>query len=140
MIQVWKIDTNDFFTGESYLVNENADDYIESALEITTPYLVGYVKGKWDWVNKRWIEGAIAEEIAEWDNRNSPTLSSKFEALKTQISETDYQIIKCYEYRLVNKELPYDIELLHNERQTLRYEINQLESQEQGGVDDARNI
>ena len=69
MIQVWKIDTNDFFTGESYFVNENAEDYIESALEITTPYLVGYVKGKWDWVNKRWIEGATVEEIEEWQEQ-----------------------------------------------------------------------
>ena len=140
MMQVWKIDTNDFFTGESYLVNENADDYIESTLEITTPYLVGYVKGKWDWVNKCWVEGATEEEVTEFNRRNSPTLSSKIEALKTQISETDYQIIKCYEYSLVNRELPYDIELLHNERQALRDEINQLESQKQGGVDDARNI
>lgn len=82
-----------------------------------------------------------AQVYQEW--KEQPLIEkeiNQIEALKTQISETDYQIIKCYEYSLVNKELPYDIELLHNERQTLRDEINQLESQEQGGVDDARNI
>ncbi|MFV0344202.1 MAG: hypothetical protein ACK5JH_15170 [Anaerocolumna sp.] len=47
--------------------------------------------------------------------------------LKSKISETDYQIIKCYEYQLVGKELPYDISKLHATRQTLRDGINTLE-------------
>lgn len=133
-MQVWKIDNNNFFTGESYLIDKNAEDYIENKLEITTPYLVGYVKGKWDWVNKCWIEGATVEEVSEWQKQQNPTsLSELIENLKTQIAETDYKIIKCYEYNLVNKELPYDVESLHIHRQSLRDEINES----QGGVDNA---
>lgn len=47
--------------------------------------------------------------------------------LKSQLQETDYKIIKCYEYNLAGLELPYDIQKLHNERQELRDKINELE-------------
>ena len=48
--------------------------------------------------------------------------------LKSQLSNTDYKIIKCYEYNLAGLELPYDIEELHSERQDLRDQINELET------------
>jgi hypothetical protein len=48
--------------------------------------------------------------------------------LKEQLSESDYKIIKCYESSLIGETLPYDIEALHNERQTIRDEINRLEA------------
>lgn len=51
----------------------------------------------------------------------------KLGLLRVELSESDYKIIKCYEYSLVGKELPYDIEALHIERQSIRDEINQLE-------------
>jgi hypothetical protein len=41
-------------------------------------------------------------------------------ALEAQLTETDYQIIKCYEYSLVGLELPYDIQALHEEREAIR--------------------
>ena len=47
--------------------------------------------------------------------------------LKKQLAETDYKIIKCYEYQLAGLELPYDIQTLHTERQVLRDRINELE-------------
>jgi len=47
--------------------------------------------------------------------------------LKKQLAETDYKIIKCYEYQLAGLELPYDIQALHTERQSLRDRINELE-------------
>lgn len=47
--------------------------------------------------------------------------------LKKQLTETDYKIIKCYEYQLAGLELPYDIQTLHAERQALRDRINELE-------------
>lgn len=49
-------------------------------------------------------------------------------ALKQQLSETDYQVIKCYEASLVGEELPYDIQALHNERNLKRAQINTLET------------
>lgn len=45
------------------------------------------------------------------------------------LRESDFKIIKSYEYSLVGKELPYDIVELHEQRQPLREKINQLESQ-----------
>ena len=42
------------------------------------------------------------------------------------LDKTDYKITKCYEYFLVGKQLPYDINALHEERQMYRDEINRL--------------
>lgn len=61
------------------------------------------------------------EDIAERMNQIS--------ALKLQIEESDYKIIKAYEYSLVEKECEYDISVLHEERQNLRDEINSLETE-----------
>lgn len=59
-------------------------------------------------------------------------LKTKFiiDELKKKITESDYKVIKCHEYALVGKELPYDIEALHAERQALRDKINELEGGE----------
>lgn len=46
--------------------------------------------------------------------------------LECDLTASDYKIIKCYEYSLVGEELPYDIEQLHIERQSIRDEINVL--------------
>lgn len=56
-------------------------------------------------------------------------LQVEIQTLKDQISETDYQIIKSYEYYLVGKEVEYDIKALHQNRQLIRDEINTLESE-----------
>lgn len=55
------------------------------------------------------------------------TITEKIEELKSKLTDTDYKIIKCSEYQLAGKELPYDIVELHTERQALRDEINELE-------------
>ena len=51
----------------------------------------------------------------------------KIDHLKQQLTDTDYKIIKCYEYQLAGLQLPYDIQVLHAERQALRDQINALE-------------
>lgn len=40
--------------------------------------------------------------------------------LKQQLSDTDYQVTKCYEATLIGETLPYDIVTLHKERQSIR--------------------
>lgn len=57
------------------------------------------------------------------------TLKSKIqiEILKEQLTQSDYQIIKCYEYSLIGKELPYNMTELHNKRQEVRDKINELQ-------------
>lgn len=52
---------------------------------------------------------------------------SEISALKRQIEETDYKIIKCSEYQLTGLEMPYAIAPLHAERQVMRDRINTLE-------------
>ena len=54
----------------------------------------------------------------------------KIEALKRELSASDYKVIKCYEASLVGAEMPYDIEELHEGRQKIRDEINGLQGQE----------
>lgn len=73
-------------------------------------------------------------QIAEFSERlglNKPkesTPQEQIKSLKFQLTSTDYQIIKCYEYSLVGMELPYDVETLHEEREALREQIRELES------------
>lgn len=48
--------------------------------------------------------------------------------LKQQLADDDYKIVKCYEATIIGNELPYDIETLHEERQSIRDEINRLQA------------
>ncbi len=71
----------------------------------------------------------LTEEEYQLRKRNEPvTPKQEIEALKTQLAETDYKIIKCFEYQLAGLEMPYDIVALHTERQSLRDRINELET------------
>lgn len=45
------------------------------------------------------------------------------------LRESDFKIIKSYEYSLVGKEVPYNIVELHEQRQPLREKIDALRSQ-----------
>lgn len=72
---------------------------------------------------EKWAK--IEAENAE--NERNDIIHEKIKALKQEIESTDYQIIKCYEYALCNLPLPYDAIKLHEERQALRNEINELE-------------
>lgn len=56
------------------------------------------------------------------------TTEEQILTLKNDLSSTDYQIIKCYEYQLLGQELPYDINELHIARQAIRDKINELET------------
>lgn len=56
--------------------------------------------------------------------------TTRITELQKQLYDTDYKVIKCYEYSLIGLELPYDMETLHAERQVIRDEINNLEGGE----------
>lgn len=59
---------------------------------------------------------------------NSPDrITTEIDRLKSELTATDYQIIKSYEYALTEQPLPYDLTNLHSERQLLRNRINELE-------------
>lgn len=44
------------------------------------------------------------------------------------LSSTDYQVAKCNEAYMLGDPLPYDLEVLHRERQAARDKINELET------------
>ncbi|MGV8095989.1 MAG: hypothetical protein AB2L24_29405 [Mangrovibacterium sp.] len=55
-------------------------------------------------------------------------IQRKIEKLKKEVAETDYQVRKCYEYSLVGKPLPYDIQTVHEEAEAIRTEISNLQN------------
>ena len=69
------------------------------------------------------------------DDGVESTVEDQIASLKTQLSSTDYKIIKCSEAQLLGEELPYDISSLHTERQALRDKINELEQQLEANVE-----
>lgn len=70
------------------------------------------------------------EELAEMERQNHIySINLNIEKLKEMIRSTDYQITKTYEYSLVGKDAGYDIEVLHAQRQSIRDQINELETQ-----------
>lgn len=56
-------------------------------------------------------------------------LNSQISSLKDQLTASDYKIIKAYEYFLVDKEIEYDIDVVHTERDDLRKQVNALEQE-----------
>jgi hypothetical protein len=54
---------------------------------------------------------------------------AEIESYKAQIAESDYKIIKCAEAQILGVEMPYDVEVLHSERQSLRDRINKIEEE-----------
>ena len=75
-------------------------------------------------------EEPTEEELAEMARQQEiADICSQISNLKAQIADTDYQIIKSYEYSLVGLDSDYDIESLHQSRQSLRDQINELEAQ-----------
>lgn len=71
------------------------------------------------------------EEIEENDEL-SLKLGSLYAKLNSQISDTgDWKIIKACEYVLVKKDIPFDVNKLHEERQKIREEIDTLEKEKE---------
>lgn len=67
--------------------------------------------------------------VQSWNvQQDDEALKAEIEALKMSLTETDYQVIKCYEANLVGDSLPYDIGTLHAERQAIRDKINEMEA------------
>lgn len=67
--------------------------------------------------------------VQSWKVKIDPTTAQeRIATLKAELAESDYKVTKCYEASLVGDSLPYDITELHRERQSIRDEINRLES------------
>ena len=70
------------------------------------------------------------EEVAEYNKSSEETAklarAEEIEIIKQDLAQSDYKIIKCIECYLLGKEMPYDINALHAERQSKREAINSL--------------
>lgn len=89
-----------------------------------------YENGKFVFDPLKWA-ALQAERIKEEAERAAiaaiEKIREEIKEFKENLESTDYQIIKCFEYSLLNIDLPYDLEKLHTERQTMRDKINALE-------------
>lgn len=113
--------SNDFDADSVKALDENwlpVDDIDYSQTVTDEGYvieIVPYINGKRISYRyeKRFDKKAVRRQILE---------------LKAELTDGDYQIIKCYEASLTNAEMPYNIEELHNQRQQIRDKINELET------------
>lgn len=73
-----------------------------------------------------WVEVVTPEpteeEIAQQQRE------ARIWALKEQLAQGDYKIIKCAEAQLTNEPMPYNVAELVAERNAYRAEINELEA------------
>ena len=69
-------------------------------------------------------------EILEQEVRN----------LQCDLTASDYKVIKCYESELVGEPLPYDKDVIHADRQTIRDRINELQEIIDGMPDDPEEV
>lgn len=59
--------------------------------------------------------------------QNLAYYKNQIKALKEELDNTDYKVIKCYEAFLVGEAMPYNAQDLHATRQSIRDNINSLE-------------
>lgn len=76
-------------------------------------------------------DGTVEDVQVYIPNKTSPnrpiSKPVKIRKLKEQLAATDYKVIKCAECMITGREMPYDAEELHIQRQAIRDEINELE-------------
>ena len=67
----------------------------------------------------------ISFRYEEYFDKKSVT--NKIDILKSELDDSDYKVIKCWESSLLKKSPPYEIKEINYERQTIRDLINKLE-------------
>ena len=75
-----------------------------------------------------WNEDDL-EEVQVYVPHRIRSAKEKISELKSKLSATDYQVIKCIECLILGKGFPYDMEKLYTERQAIRDQINLLEQE-----------
>lgn len=60
--------------------------------------------------------------------RDLQQVRNEIKELKESLAKSDYQITRCYEASLTGEPMPYDIAVLHSDRQKQRTKINELEA------------
>lgn len=74
------------------------------------------------------LEDVVIEEISEKEITDNEIMED-IDILKDALAASDYKVIKCIEAYLCGEEMPYDVQELHEERNSFRERINMLEEQ-----------
>ena len=88
---------------------------------------------KYDLTKGRLVKTRVKAEDGSWESVMMYLPNSiipkpvQIRKLKEQLAATDYKVIKCAECLITGREMPYDAEELHIQRQAIRDEINELE-------------
>lgn len=76
------------------------------------------------------IYGTAFEEIfEEYAIEYKEIIEEKLLRLNNRLTEMDHMVAECYECSLLGLDLPYDVVALHEERQTIKSEIEALKSE-----------
>ena len=76
------------------------------------------------------INGTTFEEIfEEYCPEYEETIEDKIIRLNTRLTELDHMVAECYECALLGLEMPYNVSDIHEERQTIKTEIESLQSE-----------
>ena len=106
MIQVWKIDNEGYFTGESDFKEERE----LTQFDVTEAIDVGYIKPRWS--GSKWIEGATEDEIRQFkEEMSKPQEPTELDKLKELVLVQQEEMIIHEEFsvdidfRMTNLEL-----------------------------------
>ncbi len=124
IIKVKMEDTHNFQAHHDYILALISTDYNYYVVNEDT----GYEEVHEIPINKEysWSYDLVMTQIT---NASNDKIKDEIFSLKSELYNSDFKIIKSYEYSLVDKPLPYDVEALHTERQALRDKIDKLEKQ-----------
>ena len=117
-----------YFTGNYAILGD-----IENSIEVESlpPYEYDSLKQQsCKLVDDNWVldEEHYNQLVSEFEAKKTEQQKQmKIAQLQQQLNDTDYKIIKCQEYSLAGLELPYNIEELHTQRQSIRDQINELQ-------------
>jgi hypothetical protein len=73
-------------------------------------------------------------------HKTKSELEQEVRNLQCDLTASDYKVIKCYEAQLVGELLPYDKDVIHADRQTIRDRINELQEIIDGMPDDPEEV
>jgi hypothetical protein len=76
------------------------------------------------------INGTTFEEIfEEYVIEYEETTEDKLLRLNNRLTEIDHMVAECYECNLLGLDMPYDVAAIHEERKTIKAEIESLQSE-----------
>ena len=104
-------------------VNRGTEEEPNIIEEVFSPVTIGWSEANEEIAKREAYNGEYTIE----DDGVELTPAEKIAELKKQLAATDYKVIKCAECQLLGEEMPYDVAMLHAERQAIRDEINKLE-------------